>query len=666
MATDKLINHSQGADIIDALDDIASSLGNLSYGEQTSSNKVVAMTGYEKASTAEAISQADTLNEAVGKLEKKVDDNAADITDKVDGPESATVGNIATFNNVDGKTLSDSGVGIATSSTGIGDSDAAVPTSKAVKNYVDATISGTGRYLGTATAVTDLSTTAKEGDYYVVSTAWTGVHVCDVIIAKKDNPSQSIDDTNWSLLHNESNTDANVEQSPVSTNAEYEVLFSHSANNTLETSGVGKDDGITYNPYTNNLTVAGSVSAGGFTGTGVDTATSGSSASGSDTKVPSTKKLNEELGSVVKSVKLTSSDANPITPTNNTVTIPAFAGSGTGHKAGLVPDPGSTSGATKFLREDGSWEVPPGSGGTGNSDLLNGNTVHPEARDITSEAWESKSWSGIQSFDGWEVWSNGANIFYSNESTQKVLNKSTNTWSDITWDETIQKGHDIWSDGENIYYSGGINGGQYVFDKTTNNWITKTWSGSGNYIQGYQIWYDGDVFHYDYYGDHMVRNKSTGEWETKTWSGLDYFYGRYVWTDGENFYYSSDSNQYVLDKSTSTWSAKTWNGLTYFQGYDVWSDGKNIYYSSGSDQYVLDKATSTWTSITWTGLSSFNGERIWTYGDKIYYSNSSNQYILKRNTPTTFEVIAHMDGGLTVTYGGASGTYAETLIFSKG
>lgn len=84
MATDRLINQSQGDDIIDALDDIATSLGNISYGEQTSSDKVVAMTGYQKASTAEAITQADTLNEAVGKLEKKVDDNATDISDKVD------------------------------------------------------------------------------------------------------------------------------------------------------------------------------------------------------------------------------------------------------------------------------------------------------------------------------------------------------------------------------------------------------------------------------------------------------------------------------------------------------------------------------------------------------------------------------------------------------
>ena len=36
----------------------------------------------------------------------------------------------------------------------------------------------------------------------------------------------------------------------------------------------------------------------------------------------------------------------------------AMSASGTNHKGGLVPDPGATQGTTKFLREDGSWQVP--------------------------------------------------------------------------------------------------------------------------------------------------------------------------------------------------------------------------------------------------------------------------------------------------------------------
>lgn len=36
--------------------------------------------------------------------------------------------------------------------------------------------------------------------------------------------------------------------------------------------------------------------------------------------------------------------------------------SGSDHKGGLVPDTPSTAGTTKFLREDGTWEVPAGGG----------------------------------------------------------------------------------------------------------------------------------------------------------------------------------------------------------------------------------------------------------------------------------------------------------------
>ncbi|KVU46546.1 hypothetical protein WK69_13545 [Burkholderia ubonensis] len=45
--------------------------------------------------------------------------------------------------------------------------------------------------------------------------------------------------------------------------------------------------------------------------------------------------------------------------------IPPFTGSGASHTTGGVPDPGATVGSTKFLREDATWAVPPGSGGGG-------------------------------------------------------------------------------------------------------------------------------------------------------------------------------------------------------------------------------------------------------------------------------------------------------------
>jgi hypothetical protein len=46
--------------------------------------------------------------------------------------------------------------------------------------------------------------------------------------------------------------------------------------------------------------------------------------------------------------------------------LPVFGPSGPTHAVGAVPDPGATAGATRFLREDGTWNVPAGgSGGTG-------------------------------------------------------------------------------------------------------------------------------------------------------------------------------------------------------------------------------------------------------------------------------------------------------------
>jgi hypothetical protein len=35
-----------------------------------------------------------------------------------------------------------------------------------------------------------------------------------------------------------------------------------------------------------------------------------------------------------------------------------MSASGSNHSGGLVPDPGSTAGTSKYLREDGTWQIP--------------------------------------------------------------------------------------------------------------------------------------------------------------------------------------------------------------------------------------------------------------------------------------------------------------------
>lgn len=56
----------------------------------------------------------------------------------------------------------------------------------------------------------------------------------------------------------------------------------------------------------------------------------------------------------------------PVTVTNPSTTpnvaVATMGASGLGHARGLVPDPGASAGAAKYLREDATWGVPPGTG----------------------------------------------------------------------------------------------------------------------------------------------------------------------------------------------------------------------------------------------------------------------------------------------------------------
>jgi hypothetical protein len=49
--------------------------------------------------------------------------------------------------------------------------------------------------------------------------------------------------------------------------------------------------------------------------------------------------------------------------TSNCATPPTFVASGASHAVGYVPDPGSSAGITRFLREDATWVAPSAGGG---------------------------------------------------------------------------------------------------------------------------------------------------------------------------------------------------------------------------------------------------------------------------------------------------------------
>ena len=150
MATDKLMNSSQGDDIISALEGIATAIPSINTTTEIPSSQVTAMTGYAKSTSATpgAITTSDTLNEAVGKLEKKVDNNTSSIgsldnasvglgnvtnnaqVKAISG--TVTNGGIVTF-SADGSTVADSAKTIETS---LSDNNNKIPTSKAVRDNV--------------------------------------------------------------------------------------------------------------------------------------------------------------------------------------------------------------------------------------------------------------------------------------------------------------------------------------------------------------------------------------------------------------------------------------------------------------------------------------------------------------------------------------------------
>ena len=253
------------------------------------------------------------------------------------------------------------------------------------------------------------------------------------------------------------------------------------------------------------------------------------------------------------------------------------------------------------------------------------------------KAWKTKTWKGLTSIAGSNIWTDGTNIYYSAGALQYVLDVETSTWNKKTWNGVEPPfGGAIWTDGTNIYYSAGAL--QYVLDVETSTWKTKAWNGLTAFDSRY-IWTDGTNI-YSSSGSinsQYVLDVETSTWKTKAWNGLTAFDSRYIWTDGTNIYSSSGSinSQYVLDVETSTWKTKAWNGLMVIDASYIWTDGTNIYYSAGALQYVLDVETSTWKTKTWNGVEPPSGGAIWTDGVNIYYSSGSNQYILASATTKT-------------------------------
>ncbi len=83
-------------------------------------------------------------------------------------------------------------------------------------------------------------------------------------------------------------------------------------------------------------------------------------------------------GAQVNVIEAITVDGNPQSASQKTVDIPKYTGS----DAGVVPPRDSGDTTTKFLREDGTWQVPAGGGGGGGSvnsvSMNNGSSITPD------------------------------------------------------------------------------------------------------------------------------------------------------------------------------------------------------------------------------------------------------------------------------------------------
>lgn len=101
------------------------------------------------------------------------------------------------------------------------------------------------------------------------------------------------------------------------------------------------------------------------------------------------------------------SNGIPSTDLADGVLPTTMVGSGTGHKGGLVPDPGATAGTENFLREDGTWAKPAGGGGAAYTPTLNAaptTSTTTYTKDGQTVNFEVGQFARVAVTDGWDMY----------------------------------------------------------------------------------------------------------------------------------------------------------------------------------------------------------------------------------------------------------------------
>ena len=168
---------------------------------------------------------------------------------------------------------------------------------------------------------------------------------------------------------------------------------------------------------------------------------------------------------------------------------------------------------------------------------------------LRGDTWEPMTWN-IGTFYVGDIYTDGINIYRSAAATHHVLNKETGVWETKTWNggptyygKVNFYGQKTWSNGSNVYIS--EQGTQYYLDGDT--WKRKTWNGLAQPFCGY-IWTDGTNVYHSAGDAHYVLDEATSTWNPITWDVEGEFYGGDVWTDGTHYYVTTTTYEYVSDE----------------------------------------------------------------------------------------------------------------------
>ncbi|MBA1141764.1 DUF2793 domain-containing protein [Mesorhizobium neociceri] len=286
----------------------------------------------------------------------------------VTGPGSSVSGNIATFSGTSGKVVQDSGVAISTDGTFAANSDANLATEKATRTYIDGlaiNLGKRGRVRVASTANITISTALNNGDSLDGVTLATG----DLVLVKDQSapaengiyvvgvsPARS---SEFDTYDEHPGTLIAVEEGTAGADTLW--LCTSNAGGTLNTAAIAFSQ-----------LVVGSVSDGDKGD--ITVSSTGTVWTIDNDVVTNAKAANMATATIKGRTTAGTGDPEDLTATQATAILNAMVGdSGSGGTKGLAPAPASgDAAAQKYLKADGTWAVPSGSGASTSTDMIAG------------------------------------------------------------------------------------------------------------------------------------------------------------------------------------------------------------------------------------------------------------------------------------------------------